>query len=235
MALQYHPGRTGPILPPRHGDTYIILIEAPGTPERPGQVKIGKSQNIRRRITALQTAHGHQLYLLVWSNEPEKELKERFRGDRIRGEIFTLSASLLRYINSAREVLGYAPIDLACCSSDPAAPKPLLGFHDFSPPYEYVAYRPEWDARISDFPPLVQYVIQGLLKTGKFRSGFRYTVRKRLLHWLENTRTDTPPLTLEDWHRLVSREMWNQHGLTVARWLGVWCPRKWGATKTLVR
>jgi Meiotically up-regulated gene 113 len=70
---------------------------------RYGPVKIGISKNPRKRLRALQVPNPKPLTLLgvmEGDSDTEKEVHREFRNSRIRGEWFSISPELLRFIDS---------------------------------------------------------------------------------------------------------------------------------------
>jgi len=81
------------------GPTVSYFIEAAGT----SRVKIGRTNDLPRRLGALQTGSPFKLVLRATTSIPERELHRRFRRDRVSGEWFTLSdeiAALIEEINN---------------------------------------------------------------------------------------------------------------------------------------
>lgn len=66
-----------------------------------GPIKIGKADSVECRLQTLQTAHYEKLVVLAVVDEPERSLHRRFRADRIRGEWFFPSESLLAYVTNS--------------------------------------------------------------------------------------------------------------------------------------
>ena len=81
--------------------TYFIQGE-PLTP-----IKIGKCENPAKRLAQLQTGSPHILrHLLILEGDNEREMHERFKNDRIRGEWFYPSKELLDFIKTKLEECG---------------------------------------------------------------------------------------------------------------------------------
>jgi hypothetical protein len=75
--------------------TYIIQ----GDPTTP--VKIGRTEDVARRLADLQTANPMTLrVLLVRDGDHEAELHQLFAEDRIQGEWFHFSTRIRRYLES---------------------------------------------------------------------------------------------------------------------------------------
>lgn len=71
--------------------------------EPDGPIKIGYASNPKKRIASLQTAHHQQLKLLKvipGTLQAEAALHALFKNDRIKGEWFKRSPSLLSFIES---------------------------------------------------------------------------------------------------------------------------------------
>ena len=65
-------------------------------------IKIGYSDNIRRRLSELQITSPHELTILTICEggiEVEKELHDKFNDHYVRGEWFNPSEELISYIN----------------------------------------------------------------------------------------------------------------------------------------
>jgi hypothetical protein len=65
-------------------------------------IKIGYSDNIRRRLSELQITSPHELTILTICEggiEVEKELHDKFNNHYVRGEWFSPSEELISYIN----------------------------------------------------------------------------------------------------------------------------------------
>jgi hypothetical protein len=64
-------------------------------------VKIGKANDVSKRLIALQTSHYEELrVLLVLEGDREAELHLRFSADRIRGEWFRWSHEIEAFVTS---------------------------------------------------------------------------------------------------------------------------------------
>lgn len=74
---------------------HTYVIEAVGT----NLVKIGKTNDVAKRISALQIASPHRLRLIAWLvGDIERDLHEMFVANRVRGEWFTKTDELKREI-----------------------------------------------------------------------------------------------------------------------------------------
>lgn len=74
---------------------YTYFIQ--GAPHTP--VKIGKANDVGRRLNALQTSHYEELrVLLVLDGDREAELHLQFAADRIRGEWFWWSREIEAFV-----------------------------------------------------------------------------------------------------------------------------------------
>ena len=65
-------------------------------------IKIGYSDNVRNRLSSLQTTSPHELAILTICEggiEVEKELHDKFNNYYVRGEWFNPSEELISYIN----------------------------------------------------------------------------------------------------------------------------------------
>src|SRR5271165_1603058 len=81
------------------GPTVTYLIEAIGT----GRIKIGKTNDVPRRLAELRTGSPFRLAIRATTSIPERELHRKFRADRLCGEWFTLTdeiATLIEEINN---------------------------------------------------------------------------------------------------------------------------------------
>ena len=70
-----------------------------------GRVKIGKANNVDKRLRDLQTSAPHELELLAVARgglAEEAAYHRRFVQDRLHGEWFTLSAALLAHVVELR-------------------------------------------------------------------------------------------------------------------------------------
>ncbi|MGA2257192.1 MAG: GIY-YIG nuclease family protein [Thermoguttaceae bacterium] len=81
------------------GPTVTYFIEAIGT----SRIKIGKTNDVPRRLATLQTGSPFRLAIRATTSIPERELHRRFRRDRVSGEWFTFTdeiAALIEEINN---------------------------------------------------------------------------------------------------------------------------------------
>ena len=81
------------------GPTVTYFIEAIGT----GRIKIGKTNDVPRRLATLQTGSPFRLAIRATTSIPERELHRRFRRNRVSGEWFTFTdeiAALIEEINN---------------------------------------------------------------------------------------------------------------------------------------
>lgn len=74
---------------------YTYFIQA----KNGGPIKIGKSLDPKKRLQELQTGHSESLVILGFTDcFTEDELHDRFRGQRLNGEWFKLSAELYSFL-----------------------------------------------------------------------------------------------------------------------------------------
>ena len=81
------------------GPVLSYFIEAVGT----GKIKVGKSNDVPRRLATLQTGSPFRLAIRATTGIPERELHRKFRADRICGEWFNFTdeiAALIEEINN---------------------------------------------------------------------------------------------------------------------------------------
>ncbi len=72
-----------------------------------GEIKIGYSTNVKKRMNGLQTAIPEKIKLLGFfagDKQKEKELHKKFKHLRIKGEWFKCDASIIDLINSCNEL-----------------------------------------------------------------------------------------------------------------------------------
>jgi hypothetical protein len=82
---------------------YVYFIQA----GKRGDIKIGYSTNIKKRISTLQTAMAEKIKLLGYitgNSTTEKELHYTFRILRKKGEWFICDASIINYLNTVNEM-----------------------------------------------------------------------------------------------------------------------------------
>lgn len=88
-------GRTRPTA----GTEYVYFIHAPAA----DAVKIGRAADPHRRLQILQVGSPHELRLIGWmattpDERLERDLHGLFKADRIRGEWFTATVELLKFV-----------------------------------------------------------------------------------------------------------------------------------------
>ena len=91
-----------PIEPPRSPGVYAMFVI-------PGFVKIGRSDNIAKRVAAFQTAYPIRVSLVaVLSRDPNDEdlFHAQLSENRVRGEWFILSHAVRQVLYRARQILG---------------------------------------------------------------------------------------------------------------------------------
>lgn len=86
----------------RHDGEGVYFVQGPvGSP-----IKIGKTKNIHTRLEALQVGSPTPLSVLLFAPGSEVYLHQRFRFDRVQGEWFNPSFTLLSFIVQAISEVG---------------------------------------------------------------------------------------------------------------------------------
>ena len=72
---------------------------------RYGKVKIGYSNNIKKRLESLQVANSNELLVLLVANggqRAEKGLHHKFKSLRVRGEWYKPAPELMKFIDEIK-------------------------------------------------------------------------------------------------------------------------------------
>lgn len=185
----------GPMGAPRCSGVYYAY--ACGT----GRVKIGLSENVRQRLSGLDTSSATGIHLAAFEEcarealvERERLLHGEFAALRVRqnAEFFRLEGLLVDRVNEIRASLGYAPFDRALFDE----PKDRES--------EAVEVDGAWEAIIGRQLPALAEEMRKLLRTRSFKNDFRRVMRDRLVAGLK--RGSAHPFTVDEWCRLMGSE-----------------------------